>query len=221
MVAVLDIETARPTRAEWATIKGIDPQQNGEGSAEVERDYEKTVFDGTYGKIVCIGLLMVNEDMASGDAIAWYGSNEKSMLREFWKRVGAIQPDLIVTHNGLGFDLPFIRKRSMINQVKPSIDINLARFRSRPVFDTMAEWSNWDARNYTKLDVLARVLGVETKSGSGEQVASMWDRGEWEAVANYCLQDVYVTYACYCRMSYQEPGQSKDMLSGRALIRID
>lgn len=109
----------------------------------------------------------------------------------------------------------------MINQVKPSIDINLARFRSRPVFDTMAEWSNWDARNYTKLDVLARVLGVETKSGSGEQVASMWDRGEWEAVANYCLQDVYVTYACYCRMSYQEPGQSKDMLSGRALIRID
>src|SRR5207249_4371860 len=126
---------------------------------------------------------------------AWYGPNEKRILQEFWNRIAVMRPELIITHNGLGFDLPFIKKRSIINQVKPSVDLNLAKFRSKPIFDTMAEWSNWDTRSYTKLDVLARALGVESKDGSGEQVAGMWDRGQWEAIASYCLHDVYVTYA--------------------------
>jgi hypothetical protein len=36
-----------------------------------------------------------------------------------------------------------------------------------PVYDTMAIWSNWDMRGWVKLDVLAKALNVETKSGSG------------------------------------------------------
>jgi hypothetical protein len=56
-----------------------------------------------------------------------------------------------------------------------------------------------------KLDVLARALNVETKSGSGEQVAEMWEKGQGQELALYCLQDTYVTYACYCRMNFRQP----------------
>jgi hypothetical protein len=46
---------------------------------------------------------------------------------------------------------------------------------------------------------------VETKSGSGEQVAEMWEKGQGRELAEYCLQDTYVTYACYCRMNFRQP----------------
>jgi hypothetical protein len=220
MQVALDIETIKPPKEEWASIQGINLKTEVEGDANIEREYERCVFDGTFGRIVCIGLVILRDDRSPEETIAWYGPNEKKILQEFWNRLGAVRPELIITHNGLGFDLPFLKKRSIINHVKPSIDLNFAKFRSKPVFDTMAEWSNWDVRSYAKLDVLARALGVETKSGSGEQVAGMWDRGEWEAIANYCLQDVYVTYACYCRMTFNTPLPSAVVLADKNLHKI-
>ena len=85
------------------------------------------------------------------------------------------------------------------------MEISLAKFRTEPVYDTMAVWSNWDMRGWVKLDILARALHVETKSGSGKEVAEMWAAGQGRAIAEYCLQDTYVTYACYNRMTFREP----------------
>jgi predicted PolB exonuclease-like 3'-5' exonuclease len=104
--------------------------------------------------------------------------------------------------------------------VKPSVDISLARYRTDPVFDTLAVWSNWEARSRIKLDVLARVLGCETKSGSGHQVADMWKAGRGKDIALYCLQDCYVTYACYSRMNFREPLDSEKVLFSPTLIEI-
>src|SRR5690606_17681474 len=81
---------------------------------------------------------------------------------------------------------------------------NLAKFRTEPVYDTMAIWSNWDMRGWVKLDVLARALNVPTKSGGGAQVGEMWGQGLQKETAEYCLQDTFVTYACYCRMTFRE-----------------
>lgn len=222
MKVVLDIETIQAPREEWARLAGKAPR-SGEGfqseggfdlfaagAAEELRHaedelYAKSAFDGTFSRIVCIGLLEFSDQMEARSAIAWYGANERELLRQFWARLAQDRPSLFITHNGLGFDLPFIRKRSIINQVKPSLDINLAKFRTEPVYDTMAIWSNWDTRGWVKLDVLARALHVETKSGSGEQVAEMWEKGQGLELARYCLQDTYVTYACYCRMNFRQP----------------
>jgi len=152
--------------------------------------------------------------------VAWYGGNERELLRQFWVRLAQNRPSLFITHNGLGFDLPFIKKRSMVHQVKPSQDINLAKFRSEPVYDTMAIWSNWDTRGWVKLDVLARALNVETKSGSGSQVAEMWGAGRGLDLARYCLQDTYVTYACYCRMNFRQPLASEVVLLQPELLNV-
>ncbi|OQW48982.1 MAG: hypothetical protein A4C66_00235 [Nitrospira sp. HN-bin3] len=222
MKVVLDIETVQASREEWARLVGKPSEGTGPDPGEVGYDlftagaaeearraddesYAKSAFDGTFSRIVCIGLLEFSDQMEARSAIAWYGENERELLRQFWARLAQDRPTLYITHNGLGFDLPFIKKRSIINQVKPSIDINLAKFRTEPVYDTMAIWSNWDTRGWVKLDVLARALQVDTKSGSGAQVAEMWEKRQGRELAQYCLQDTYVTYACYCRMNFRQP----------------
>jgi DNA polymerase elongation subunit (family B) len=237
MKVVLDIETVQAPREEWARLAGKAPRsaevtQSDEGidlfaagAVEEQRHaedelYAKSAFDGTFSRIVCIGLLEFSDQMEARSAIAWYGVNERDLLRQFWARLAQDRPTLFITHNGLGFDLPFIKKRSIINQVKPSLDINLAKFRTEPVYDTMAIWSNWDTRGWVKLDVLARALQVETKSGSGEQVAEMWERGQGPELARYCLQDTYVTYACYCRMNFRQPLSREVVLLQPELLEV-
>lgn len=225
MKVVLDIETVQPSKEEWARLAGVGiiyPEDLLESPAatQQDREYEKSAFDGTFSKIICIGLLIFSDGMEPKGAVSWYGPNEKELLRKFWARLAEVRPSLFITHNGLGFDLPFLKKRSIINQVKPSIDINLARFRSEPVYDTMAIWSNWESRNWIKLDVLARALDVETKSGSGKQVAEMWANGQGKAIAEYCLQDAYVTYACYCRMGFCQPLPHEAVVSAPELIEV-
>lgn len=237
MKVVLDIETIQTPREEWARLVGkCHPDRASEpgpeefdlfaaGESEAQRQaedelYAKSAFDGTFSSIVCIGLLEFSDQLEPRGAVAWYGGNERELLRQFWSRLAQDRPSLFITHNGLGFDLPFIKKRSIIHQVKPSVDINLAKFRAEPIYDTMAIWSNWDMRGWVKLDVLARALNVETKSGSGEQVAAMWGRGQGLELARYCLQDTYVTYACYCRMNFRQPLSSEVVLLQPELLDV-
>lgn len=237
MKVVLDIETIQTPREEWARLVGkCHPDRASEpgpeefdlfaaGESEAQRQaedelYAKSAFDGTFSSIVCIGLLEFSDQLEPRGAVAWYGGNERELLRQFWSRLAQDRPSLFITHNGLGFDLPFIKKRSIIHQVKPSLDINLAKFRTEPIYDTMAIWSNWDMRGWVKLDVLARALNVETKSGSGEQVAAMWGRGQGLELARYCLQDTYVTYACYCRMNFRQPLSSEVVLLQPELLDV-
>ncbi|MDE3019571.1 MAG: ribonuclease H-like domain-containing protein [Nitrospirota bacterium] len=233
MKVVLDIETVQPPREEWARLVGLSgpPAGNGEpaddlfASAEADErkrnedeQYERASFDGTFSRIVCIGLIQLSDTLEPLGALSWYGANEQELLRQFWAKLGQLRPSLFITHNGLGFDLPFIKKRSVIHQVKPSLEINLAKFRTEPVYDTMAVWSNWDNRGWVKLDVLARALSVETKSGSGKQVAEMWAKGQGREIAEYCLQDTYVTYACYCRMNFRPLLPRETVLAAKELI---
>ena len=237
MKVVLDIETVQAPRAEWARLVGIDlltTESCSEDSASdlfshaetqerVRKEdelYERSSFDGTFSRIVCIGMLIFSSDMIPQGNVAWYGINEKELLRRFWTRIGDLRPSLFITHNGLGFDLPFIKKRSVIHQIKPTMEISLARFRTEPVYDTMAIWSNWDTRGWVKLDVLARALSVDSKSGSGSQVAEMWAAGQGQAIAKYCLQDTYVTYACYQRMTFHHPLPRQEILKHMNLLDV-
>ncbi|MEK6603361.1 MAG: ribonuclease H-like domain-containing protein [Nitrospirota bacterium] len=226
MKVVLDIETVQAPKEEWAELAGVslvaaDNLLEAGEAAQQDKDYERSSFDGTYSRIVCIGLIAFSDSMEPQGALAWYGGQEKELLRQFWAWMGKARPGLVITHNGLGFDLPFIKKRSIIHQVKPPIEISLAKFRTEPVYDTLAVWSNWDSRGWVKLDVLARALGVETKSGSGKQVAEMWQAGRGKEIAEYCLQDCYVTYACYSKMTFREPIKSAEVLAKKELIEAE
>ena len=170
-----------------------------------EEQYLRTALDANFGRIFCIGMLFFDEKKEFCSGVSIFGKKEDAILSAFWDQFKEYKSPRIVTHNGLQFDLPFIWKRSVILRVQPSMKFNLIRYRTDYVYDTMDVWSNWDMRNAIKLDKLAKVLGLPGKTGTGADVYDLWKAGKHKEIAEYCFQDVYVTYCCYCRMNFIAP----------------
>src|SRR5437870_12076463 len=131
MKVVLDIETVQTPKEEWARLVGIslkDPQDLHEASdaEQQDRDYERSSFDGTFSRIICVGMIAFSDAMEPLGATAWYDSGEKELLARFWGQIGKTKRTLFITHNGLGFDLPFLKKRSIIHPLSPPMQFSLA-----------------------------------------------------------------------------------------------
>src|SRR2546427_5711909 len=138
MKVVLDIETVQAAKEEWARLVGAELVQekdilNASDAEQQDKDYERSSFDGTFSRIVCIGAIAFSDDMAPQQAVAWYGGQEKKLLHQFWDWNGKHRPNLYITHNALGLNLPFIKKPSINHPVKPTLEINPANARTAPV----------------------------------------------------------------------------------------
>ena len=59
----------------------------------------------------------------------------------------------------MDFDLPFIVQRSIINNVRPTVDFYFGKYRKAPIFDTMRVWDCWKWGGSTSLKKLAYALG--------------------------------------------------------------
>ena len=121
--------------------------------------------------------------------------DERRTLRAFWKLLDSfnVARDLIIGHNVMDFDLPFLYKRSRINRVHPSILFSFARYRSAPIYDTMREWAHWNPNAaYISLVELAEILKVGLGKTEGMDESRIYDEfleGNHERIAEYCLQD--------------------------------
>jgi hypothetical protein len=186
---VLDIETTPCPEAEWNALLEKAPSLQ-------KKERTESALDWSVGRIVCIGLIVLDAHQEQEHCFA--GSDEASVLRDFW---GAIRPnDRLVGHNLIAFDLPYIQARSVVNQIKPSRSLDLRRYSTAAVYDTMQVWANWDRPRFPKLELLAAVLGLDSKTGSGDQVAIWVEANDWDRVRDYCMQDVRLTRDIYRRM---------------------
>lgn len=205
MQIVLDIETIPVHRATWLSLIQREAATTPEALAEEQAAHEKASFHGAFLQIVCIGALFLPE-RATPFAKVWYGNDEKMLLTTFWETLRTETPTgsvRYITHNGFNFDFPALHQRSIIHHVKPSRFPSMVRFRSDAIYDTMEMWALWNTQARIKLDTLAAVLQVPRKSGHGSSVQAQWDAGAHREIADYCLQDVVVTYHCACRMQSQ------------------
>ncbi|HLV95229.1 MAG TPA: hypothetical protein VKS44_08575 [Candidatus Acidoferrales bacterium] len=188
--AVIDIET-------------IPVQTLGSDLADCEDAVKAASLNALTGRIVCVGMLFMRADYEADSAVAIISNDEKTILEKFWATIEQWRIAGFVAHNGLAFDLPFLWRRSVIHNVKPTVALDLRKYRKDFVFDTMTMWANWDPRNNPSLDALSQSLGLGGKSGGGGNVFSLWKAGQYEDIATYCLHDCWLTYACYCRMNFQ------------------
>lgn len=211
----LDIETLPAAESDMDTLKHLFEKKNPEFDQEKFDEFvQKTNFDGGFGRILCIGYA-VDDDAPKN---FYNENNEKETLRQFWELVSAISveprnmqyPDYgvqFVGHNVMDFDLRFIYQRSMVLGVRPSYDINFARYRNYPVYDTMKEWVKW-SNSSVGLDYLAYALGApSSKTGGidGSQVADFFAQGKVDEILEYCKRDVDTTRAIYKRMTFEKP----------------
>ena len=176
--------------------------------ATVEQTILNTSFDGGYGQIVCIGWCIddgMPQSMQVGDLSA---EQERALLRDWFDEIrpmhttSGLRP-VLVGHNLVGFDLPFVWKRAMVHGIKPPMWLPRdPKPWSDTVVDTMTYWAG--ARDRISLDKLCRVLGVPGK-GDGPTGADVWpmvQAGRINDVAEYCRADVVRTRAVLKRMMF-------------------
>jgi len=194
----LDIETIPASDESRATLEKLHAKKN-KGLEDFDEYFAKTSFDGAFGRIICIGYA-VDDDETD---VLYNAGDEKETLRQFWEL--AKSSDMFIGHNVLDFDLRFIYQRSIVNGVRPSLDLNFARYRNFPIFDTMKEWGKW-GQNNVGLEHLALALGIPTpKDGiDGSQVWDFFKAGKVQDILDYCKRDVVTTRAVFKRMVFED-----------------
>ncbi|GAB4130673.1 MAG: 3'-5' exonuclease [Raineya sp.] len=105
----------------------------------------------------------------------------------------------IAAHNGKEFDIPYMCRRYLINQIELPQMLELRG--KKPweilhIIDTMEMWKFGDNKNFTKLELLCNVFDVPTPKDDidGSQVGSVfWEEENYERIAIYCEKDVIAT----------------------------
>lgn len=204
----VDIETLPPDKADCGRGAGE------EVAGCSEEEYRRLALDGDFGRVLTVGVIVEQDDQVIHRGLLgrerqtmMFHLDEARTLRAFWKLLKGfnLRHDQIIGHNLFDFDLPFLYKRSVIQRVRPAVELPFTRYRSQPIFDTMHQWNKWSPRKSVSLDRLARVLGLESSKGLGIDGGRVYEKfceGCHQEIADYCMRDVELVRAIYYRMSF-------------------
>jgi 3'-5' exonuclease len=186
-------------------------------AAEEERAFKTGSLAATTGRVLSIAVHvgslagMEIEGLEQGQSEHVFGIDsdgqeqpEQKALTDFLARMKSFDADIdeIVGHNVIGFDLPFIFQRCLVNNIAVRPFVNLSEFNVRGVFDTMHRW--WlGSKNRVALDDLAWALGIpssKTDEVEGSRVFELYQAGKLAEIREYNLNDVRVTRKVYERL---------------------
>lgn len=195
MKAFLDIETLPAEPKHEPALRELFARRPGRATSFAQY-LRGTSLSGNWGRIFCIGIAIDDEP------VSIIKGEESEQLAQFWGQVA--KADLFIEHNALDFDLPFIYKRSIVHNVRPSRELSFARYRQDQIYDTMREWDKWANFN-TGLDQLAKILGLESSKQAidGSQVYDFYLAGKYQEIYDYCAADVELTRKIYRRLTFQ------------------
>ncbi len=186
-------------------------------AAEEERVYQLGSLNATSGRIISLavhvgpvpgfeipGLTANQSEHAFGIDADGTEQDEAGALKNFLALLADFDAecDVIVGHNIINFDLPFIFQRCLVNNIAAKPFVDLSEFHVRGVYDTMRAW--WlGSRNRVALDDIAWALGIEsskTADVEGSRVFELYQTGRLAEIREYNLNDVRVTRKVYERM---------------------
>ncbi|MEE9372442.1 MAG: ribonuclease H-like domain-containing protein [Saprospiraceae bacterium] len=221
---VLDIETASmvvsydlldsKSQSFWA--KKSNRLHNGSGLARDDA-FLANIFDkkaaifAEFARVICIsvGIFEVGKEVESFRIKSFYGNNENEILMAFAKLLERHFYDkyhhTLAGHNLKEFDIPFLCRRMIINKIKlPNLlKIHGARPWQVPhLLDTLELWKFGDYKNYSSLDLLCSVLGIESPKDKmdGSEVSNAFWNGRIEEIKTYCEKDIVATARVMLRL---------------------
>jgi DNA polymerase elongation subunit (family B) len=195
-----DPEGAGPGLDEF--LAGMD----AEAFAGVRRDLERYMaLRPEFGHVICIG--MGHDGRGRGELetkalTAGAVEAERRILEEFWDKVRSSRDWRFVTYNGLGFDLPYLIRRSIYVGASSTVGLPLRPYAPDSHFDVMRILSNWERTDAVRLDIVAELLGLQKwpPGMEGSQVLGLWRAGRVAEIEAYCLGDVRLTYEVFLRV---------------------
>lgn len=175
--------------------------------SDIEKEKHKRLIMATnpfYGEIVCICLHKTVDNGRYEDSLkitTRTENNEEGILKRFWKVAESFK-GVFISFNGMGFDQPFILKRSMKYGILPTNNdfLDLKRYSTRAHFDIKLVMGDWDKFAFGTLHLMCDHFGIPSpKQGvvKAENVEEEFKKGNIDLIADYCLRDVIATFELY------------------------
>jgi len=164
-----------------------------------------------FAKIICIsaGLFYKKDDEQFFRIKSFAGDDEKQLLNDFCalvKKFFTTNEHLICGHNIKEFDIPFICRRLLINELPIPKSINAMGKKSweTSFIDTLELWRFGDYKNYTSLKLLSAVFDIPTPKDDidGSQVAEVFYKEKnLTRIVQYCQKDVIATARLFQKLN--------------------
>jgi len=125
--------------------------------------------------------------------------HEAEVLKEFVLTLDKLHNNkqhwIFSGHNIKEFDMPFLCRRMLINNIPIPryIDFQNMKPWDTPILDTLHLWRFGDYKHYTSLKLLAAVLGVPSPKDDidGSEVGNVyWKEKDLQRISIYCEKDV-------------------------------
>ncbi len=133
-------------------------------------------------------------------AIEFRAGTEEDILRGFWDAVRHY--DRIVTFNGRTFDCPFLMVRSAICRIRPTKNLMPYRYDAVHHCDLLDQLTFYGAMRRFNLDFYCKAFGIPSPKAQGVtglDLGPLFEKGEYKAIAEYCLGDVVATTELFRR----------------------
>lgn len=179
-----------------------------------------------FGKIVCIsaGYFELKDDhIGSFRLKSFYDTDERALLKQFipilTDHYYQPQKHYLCGHNIKEFDIPFLCRRLIINNIKLPHMINVGGqkpWQTKQFIDTLEQWKFGDYKHYTSLDLIAESLGIPTPKGEmdGSQVHQVYLQPKGlEKIAHYCENDVSTTAQIFLALQQFAPLEKDKIVS--------
>lgn len=195
---VFDIETIPQGPEQLTELQKEKIAEKIERSDYWKNDTRKEMaLSPWFGRIISIGLFFPEE----GRSLNITSEDEAYIIKEFWKEINGFNGTFI-SYNGLGFDVQFIRIRSMIHRVDPTNDnfLKSHRYQSYPHFDVAMHISDWEFRTRVGLDLVCESLGIPSPKDGDVKASTVYEaylRGKLKEIGEYCEEDLKATFEVF------------------------
>jgi len=166
--------------------------------AKTRETWAKGSLSPLRGRVACISLAFGERAVQ----VIECADDERGGLWALNAELGRVEPDVIVTHNGFGFDYEFLWKRALKHRIP---DLSQAMRQGKPwdgyLVDTMRMFGP-GYREYHSLDTVCAFLDIErapsTIDGSG--VLDAYLSGRWAEVVEHAAADIVDLRNVYRRL---------------------
>jgi predicted PolB exonuclease-like 3'-5' exonuclease len=222
LAIVIDIETVAIDDA-GDYIEAVNAPSNYRDATKIE-DYVRmrlaekvatAALDPNLNKVVALGWMVEARDIEPRIFIARDVYEEKYLLQQFWLEIAcaAGRTRRTISFNGLMFDLPTLRMRSLYLDVPASRTLVLDRYRT-PHIDLCAYLSFNRTIPAHSLTFFAKRFGLPVSEAelerSGADIAGYVQAGDWDSVRAHCASDVKLTYALAQRLHVVDADEEED-----------
>ncbi|MDG2431511.1 3'-5' exonuclease [Flavobacterium sp.] len=218
-ILFLDIETV----PEAANYNELDADMQGlyEQKTQYQRKdefsaaefYDRAGIWAEFGKIICIsvGYFVIKGDVRNFRVTSFFGEEPK-LLKDFNNLLTNhfSGPQYVLCgHNAKEFDIPFLARRMIINQIPIPDKLNLFGKKpwEIPHLDTLELWKFGDYKHYTSLKLMCKVLGIPSPKGDidGSQVGHVYyvDK-DIDRIVTYCEKDTIAVAQIFLRLRRED-----------------